>query len=196
MGATPVADNPAAVGDGTPRPHKARLVGANNVIIANTRYAVIIGRAANNVRTARDIVTLRHVARCSDEVRSELAPVIENLREDLDPTMSKSQAAQVIGVSVPTLDKWIARGLLSVQRAESGRPRVMRDLVLALAGQVDDLRRAGQDRHLIATVVDRMQRDDEDYQRDFAELYGPGLVALAESDLVSAAPGPDWHPED
>jgi hypothetical protein len=51
-------------------------------------------------------------------------------------------------------------------------------------------------RHLIAAVVDRMQRDDEDYQRDFAELYGPGLVALAESDLVSAAPGPDWHPED
>jgi DNA-binding transcriptional MerR regulator len=144
----------------------------------------------------RHIVTLQHVARRNDDVRSELAPVIENLREDLDPTMSKSQAAQVIGVSVPTLDKWIARGLLPVQRAESGRPRVMRDPVLALAGQVDDLRRAGQDRHLIATVVDRMQRDDENYQRDFAELYGPGLVALAESDLVSAAPGSDWHPED
>lgn len=155
-----------------------------------------MGRVASNVRTARHIVTLRHVARRNNEVRVELAAVIENLREELDPTMSKSQAAQVIGVSVPTLDKWIARGLLPVQRAESGRPRVVRDPVLALAERVDDLRRAGQDRHLIATVVDRMQRDDEAYQRDFAELYGPGLAASAGGDFVSAAPGPDWHPED
>ena len=72
----------------------------------------------------------------------------------------------------------------------------MRDPVLALAERVDDLRRAGQDRNLIATVVDRMQRDDEDYQRDFAQMYGPGLAALAGGDTVSAAPGPDWHPED
>ena len=155
-----------------------------------------MGRAASNVQTARHIVTLRHVARRNDDVRSELASVIEDLREELDLTMSKSQAAQVIGVSVPTLDKWIARGLLPVQRAESGRPRVVRDPVLALAERVDDLRRAGEDRHLIAAVVDRMQRDDEDYQRDFAQLYGPGLESLAEGDTVSAAPGPDWHPED
>ena len=80
-----------------------------------------MGRAASNVQTARHIVTLRHVARRNDDVRSELAPVIEDLREELDLSMSKSQAAQVIRVSVPTLDKSIARGLLPVQRAESGQ---------------------------------------------------------------------------
>lgn len=146
-----------------------------------------MSRVAHGVRTARHIVTLQHVARRSDDVRSELAPVTESLRDELDQTMSKSRAAQVIGVSVPTLDEWIARGLLPVQRAESGRPRVVRDPVLALAERVEDLRRAGQDRHLIATVVDRMQRDDEHYQRDAAELYGPGLGALANSDTQTTA---------
>jgi len=155
-----------------------------------------MGRVQSTVQTARHIVTLRHVARQGADVRTELDPVIEDLREELKPTMSKSQAAQVIGVSVPTLDKWIARGLLPIERAESGRPRVLRDAVLALAERVDDLRRAGHDRYLIATVVDRMQRADADYQKDFAELYAPGLAAMSDGDLVSAAPGPDWHPDD
>jgi transposase len=129
-------------------------------------------------------------------VRTELKPVIEDLREELGPTMTKRQAAAVIGVSVPTLDKWIERGLLPVESAPSGRPRVARDPVLDLAERVEDLRRRGETRGLIAAAVDRMLREDARYQREFDQLYGPGLSALRRGDFVSAAPGSEFGPED
>ena len=148
------------------------------------------------VRTARHVVALRHTARRGGDVRDELAPVIDELRDELAPSLSKRQAAAVIGVSVPTLDKWMDRGLLPVEVAPSGRPRVLRDPVLDLAERVEDLRRAGETRHLVAAAVDRMLREDPQYQREFDELYGPGLAAMREGDFVSAAPGPDFGPED
>ena len=43
-----------------------------------------------------------------------------------DETMSTSKAAKVIGVSVPTLDKWIEQRIVPVDRAASGRPRAFR----------------------------------------------------------------------
>ncbi len=148
------------------------------------------------VRTARHVVALRHTARLGGEVRAELAPVIDELREELAPSLSKRQAAAVIGVSVPTLDKWIDRGLLPVDTAPSGRPRVLRDPVLDLAERVEDLRRAGETRHVVAMAVDRMLHEDPQYQREFDDLYGPGLAAMREGDFVSATPGPDFGPED
>ena len=129
-------------------------------------------------------------------MRDELAPVIDELRDELAPSMAKRQAAAVIGVSVPTLDKWIDRGLLPVETARSGRPRVLRDPVLDLAERVEDLRRAGETRHLVAMAVDQMLREDPEYQRGFDKLYGPGLAAMREGDFVSAAPGADFGPED
>jgi len=148
------------------------------------------------VRTARHVVALRHTARRGGDVRAELAPVIDELRDELAPSMSKRQAAAVIGVSVPTLDKWIDRGLLPVDVAPSGRSRVQRDPVLDLAERVEDLRRAGETRHLVAAAVDRMLREDPQYQHEFDELYGPGLAAMREGDFVSAAPGTDFGRED
>jgi hypothetical protein len=53
------------------------------------------------------------------DLQDELEPIIEDLRADLDDTMSKSQTANVIGVSLPTLDKWIER-IVSVKGATSG----------------------------------------------------------------------------
>lgn len=154
--------------------------------------------AATNtaVRTARHVVALRHTARRGGEVRAELAPVIDELRDELALSMSKRQAAAVIGVSVPTLDKWLDRGLLPVETAKSGRPRVLRDPVLDLAERVEDLRRAGERRHLVAMAVEHMLREDPQYQRESDELYGPGLAAMREGDFISAAPGADFGPED
>jgi hypothetical protein len=43
------------------------------------------------------------------DLQDELEPIIEDIRGDVGDTMSKSQTANVIGVSVPTLDKWIER---------------------------------------------------------------------------------------
>jgi hypothetical protein len=155
-----------------------------------------MGRTTNTERTAERILALRRTARSGGEVRQELEPVINGLRSDLDDTMSKSQAAKVIGVSVPTLDKWIEQRIVPVERAPSGRPRVPRDTALDLAERVSDLRERGRERNLIIAVVDQLQRDDSTYQREFKKLYGPGLRALASQELVSAAPTDEFGPED
>ena len=152
--------------------------------------------SVEKTRKARNIVVLRRTARYDDVVRAELEPVIADLRAELDDTMSKTQAAKVIGVSVPTLDSWIGLRIVPIQKAPSGRPRVPRDTALDLAERIEDLRARGRARNLIAGVVDLLQREDATYQREFQHLYGPGLTALAQGDLVSAAPPDSFGPED
>jgi hypothetical protein len=160
------------------------------------RMRLHIRRTTNTERTAERILALRRTARRGGDVRQELQPVIDGLRSDLDDTMSKSQAAKVIGVSVPTLDKWIEQRIVPVERAPSGRPRVPRDTALDLAERVSDLRERGRERNLIVAVVDQLQRDGSAYQREFKKLYGPGLRALASGELVSAAPTDEFGRED
>lgn len=163
------------------------LVGENHRKITNIRYRIGVARI-NTTRTAERILALRRTARRGGSVRDELEPIIEGLRGDLDDTMSKSQAAKVIGISVPTLDKWIEQRIVPVRRAASGLPRVPRDTALDLAERVGDLRERGRERNLIVALVDQLQRDDPAYQREFKKLYGPGLRSLAKGRLVSAAP--------
>jgi hypothetical protein len=155
-----------------------------------------MGRTINTERTAERILALRRTARRGGEVRNELEPVIDGLRRDLEETMSKSQAAKIIGVSVPTLDKWIEQRIVPVERAPSGRPRVPRDTALDLAERVSDLRDLGRERNLIVALVHQLQRDDPTYQREFQKLYGPGLRTRATDEFVSAAPTADFGPED
>lgn len=151
---------------------------------------------SRNVRVGKSILILRRTSRRNSAVQPELDSVIADLRQDLDETMSKTQAAELIGVSVPTLDKWIADRILPIRKAPSGRPRVPRDTALDLAERISDLREQGQQRNLIAGVVDMLQRKDPTYQREFRELYGPGLAALAEGQFVSAEPPASFGPED
>jgi hypothetical protein len=152
--------------------------------------------SVEKTRKARNIVVLRRTARYDDVVRAALEPVIADLRAELDDTMSKTQAAKVIGVSVPTLDSWIGLRIVPIRKAPSGRPRIPRDTALDLAERIEDLRARGRERNLIAGVVDLLQREDATYQREFQQLYGPGLTALAQGDLVSAAPPDSFGPED
>lgn len=152
--------------------------------------------SAKEVSTALNVIALRRTARRDEAVRAELEPVIASLREELAEHMSKTQAAKLIGVSVPTLDKWVDRRIVPIQLAASGRPRIPRDTALDLAERIRDLRERGHERNLIPCLVDLMQCEDSTYQREFRELYGPGLAALAQGDLVSAAPPESFGPED
>lgn len=51
------------------------------------------------------------------------------------------------------------------------------------------------DELLADTIADLLESERECW-REFAELYGPGLAAMHDGDFVSAAPGPDFGPED
>lgn len=155
-----------------------------------------MARAVDTTRTAQRILALRRTARRGGDVQHELEPVIADLRGDLEDTLSKAQAAKVIGVSVPTLDKWIEQRIVPVKRASSGRPRIPRDTALDLAERVADVRQRGRERNLIIALVEQLQRDDRLYQREFKQLYGPGLRALAKGEFVSAGPTDAFGPED
>jgi hypothetical protein len=103
-----------------------------------------MGRTMNTERTAERILALRRTARRGGEIREELEPIIDGLRRELDETMTKAQAAKVIGVSVPTLDKWIEPRIIPVERAASGRPSVPRDTALDLVERVSDFSDRGR----------------------------------------------------
>src|SRR4051794_33057107 len=86
-----------------------------------------MGRTATTERALHDVLDLREAAaRTSDgEVRLRLAAVVRRRLDDVGPTVPKTAAAALLGVSVPALDRWIRRGQIPVgRRAPSTREEV------------------------------------------------------------------------
>jgi hypothetical protein len=152
---------------------------------------------------ARAFVALRG-ANASDHdalsaaVRDAEAELEAGLAEHL--TYSKAQAAHLLDVSTTTLEQWVASGLLPVVRVEQyRRERVPARPLLALAAQVKELRRRGRRRGLLVEALSRLEQEDPRWRQEFESLYGPGLGSGDGDDdgeYVSAAPGPDFGPED
>jgi excisionase family DNA binding protein len=102
-----------------------------------------------------------------DEVRQHVA--------DRDRGAKVGEAAQVLGVSAPTVRAWIEAGAL--QAVADSRPVRVGVMSLAATRSVlDELRRHRDDRHLLADVL-RVLRDRED-------LAGEG-VAEGVDDLAA-----------
>jgi hypothetical protein len=98
-------------------------------------------------------------------------------------------------VSAPTLNKWVRSGLLPVRAAQGYKhPMVPAEALLALAGEVKELRRLGHNRGLLAEALSRLEQEDPRFAAEFAELYG--IARDADEEFVSAAPGADWDPAD
>jgi len=129
-------------------------------------------------------------------------------------TYSKAQAAHLLDVSTTTLEQWIGSGLLPVVRVVGyKRDRVPPRPLLELAAQVKQLRRSGRHHGLLVEALSRLEQENPEWRAEFERLYGPGLRAMRSDDLVkvdldsfgpddddgeyvSAAPGPDFGPED
>jgi DNA-binding transcriptional MerR regulator len=160
-----------------------------------------MGRGRNPTETlARTFVTLRG-AKVDDP--AALRAAVESATAELEQALaerehfSKAEAASLLEVSAPTLDKWVAMGLLPVVRVpEYKRERVPARALLALAGEVKELRRLGRKRGLLAEAVSRLEQEDPAFRERFDELYGPALRRTEDAEYVSAAPGPDWDPDD
>jgi len=115
-------------------------------------------------------------------------------------TYSKAQAAHLLDVSTMTLEQWIGSGLLRAVRVVGyKRDRVPARPLLVLAPQVKELRRHGRHRGLLVEALSRLEQEDPEWRAEFERLYGPGLGSGGDDDdgeYVSAAPGPDFGPED
>src|SRR2546425_7569188 len=106
------------------------------------------------------VVALRRVATAvSDPAeRRRLERVIRDLRRRIGIGVPKRRAAAVLGVTVQALERWIHRGLLPVARKPgSSRELVDTDALLALAGEVAELREAGRTRGLLAAAFRELE---------------------------------------
>jgi hypothetical protein len=148
---------------------------------------------------ARAFVALRGAD--SDDPRS-LGAAVEDataaLRAGLADrsTYSKSEAAHLLDVSTTTLEHWIERDLLPVVRVPAyKRDRLPAEPLLALAGEVQELRRMGRKRGLLVEALSRLETEDPGWRAEFERLYG-GRPGGGDDDHVSAEPGADFEPGD
>lgn len=110
-------------------------------------------------RGLRDVVDLRVAMRAPPGLE-RLEAVSRRRRAELDRTVPKRRAAELLGVSVPTLDRWIKRGKIpTAKRAESGREELVTSSLLALAVEVELLRGTGVT-HPLPDALRRLEERD------------------------------------
>jgi len=120
-----------------------------------------VGRGRLIEGALRDVVDLRVAAQeaTSKRQRERIEGVARRRRSELGMSVPKTRAADVLGVSVTTLDKWIERGALPVvRRRDSARSELETGAVLELAVEVAHLREGGQRRGVLAGAVQRLEQ--------------------------------------
>ena len=119
-----------------------------------------MGRHLDVGRALADAVDLRLVASTVSEpgARTRLARLTRRRLVDIGPSVPKTRAAKALGVTVPALDRWIARGALQTRRATSSREEIDTLTVVDLAVEVALLAESGRTRGLLAEALARRER--------------------------------------
>ncbi|MEX2447445.1 MAG: hypothetical protein WD404_01720 [Solirubrobacterales bacterium] len=99
-----------------------------------------------------DIVRLRR-AECVPGVADDVMPVRRGLESQVGPTLSRSRASRVLGVSQTALDRWIGVGEVPTVTTRDGRRQVPRQLIIELREQIDQMQRKGVTRHPLAAAL-------------------------------------------
>jgi hypothetical protein len=107
---------------------------------------------AESSRLIDGIVRLRRAERIPG-VAVDVAPVRRDLESRLGPTLSRSRAAHVLGVSQTALDRWVAAGEIPVVPMPNGRREIPSQVVVELLESISELRRAGRGRHPLAVAL-------------------------------------------
>lgn len=113
---------------------------------------------AESSRLVDGIVRLRRAERIP-EAAPDIAPVRRELESRLGPTLSRSRAAVILGVSQTALDRWVAAGQIPIVLTPHGRREVARQFVIELRESIDELMQQGQRRHLLAKALAKRRQD-------------------------------------
>lgn len=84
------------------------------------------------------IVSLRRAERVP-AAAAHVAPVRRDLEARVGPTLSRSRAAHIVGVSQTALDRWVAAGQIPIVLTPGGRREVPRQFVVELREAIDEL---------------------------------------------------------
>lgn len=109
---------------------------------------------AESSRLVDGIVRLRRAERIP-EAAPDIAPVRRDLESRLGPTLSRSRAAHILGVSQTALDRWVAARQIPIVLTPHGRREVPRQFVVELREAIDELIREGHRRRLLAAALER-----------------------------------------
>jgi hypothetical protein len=110
-----------------------------------------MANVAESKRLVDRIVKLRRAERIP-AAAADVSPVRRDLELQLGPTLSRSRAAQILGVSQTALDRWVAAGQIPIVLTPSGRRQVPRQFVVELREAIGDLH--GQSsRHPLAAAL-------------------------------------------
>ena len=111
--------------------------------------------------------------------------------------VSKAVAARVLGLSVPTVEKWIGDGRLTTLHVEGFDRELVDSARLArIAAVVRALRRDGRKRGMIAAVVDRLSQDDTAVQASLRDALDESLAAVERADLNELKIPATFEPND
>lgn len=122
---------------------------------------------------------------------------LQTLLADQAESVPKTVAADLLGVSVPALDRWIARGMVrTVRNPGSTHTEVDPEDLVALVREVRALRSRGEERALLPGALQRLRANDPDYRQRIAAALDPALTAgeRGETDWVTIPEG--FGPDD
>lgn len=112
---------------------------------------------AETVSLVDSIVRLRRAERLPGAA-SDVAPVRRRLEFQLGPTLSRSRASRILGVSQTALDRWVDAGQIPVVITPTGRREVPCQAVVELKESIDRLKSRGTTRRpLAAALVQRRE---------------------------------------
>jgi len=145
------------------------------------------------VETVDDLIALAQLAEQEPDPsrRTRLATVHDHLAAR-DKGAKVAEAAQILGVSAPTVRSWIAAGILA---SPPGRPvRVEVGSLAAAKRAVDLIRQHKDDRHLLADVArilrDRAVLAGADVAAGIEDLRSGRVTRLDRAELDALLPPP------
>jgi hypothetical protein len=128
--------------------------------------------------------------------RTKVQHVADDLADDV-PGVSKAVAARVLGLSVPTAEKWIAAGRLRLVAPEGSQRELVDARHLSrVAALVRALRAYARKRGVVAAVIDRLSREDPELQRTLSEALEESLAAVQSGDLAELTIPASFGPND
>lgn len=106
------------------------------------------------------IVRLRRAERVP-AAAEEVAPVRRDLETRVGPTLSRSRASRILGISQTALDRWVRRGQIPTVVTPHGRREVPLAFVVELAEVIGEWRLEGETRHPLAVALAKRSNDAE-----------------------------------
>ncbi len=107
---------------------------------------------AETMSLVDSILRLRRAERIPRAV-ADVGPVRRQLESQLGPTLSRSRAGRILGVSQTALDRWVDSGEIPVVMSPRGRHEVPRQVVIELRESIDRLKSKGITRHPLGAAI-------------------------------------------